>query len=326
MAIYIGIINGKAPSAGVGGVSDADFSNLAVNFLTPGAVGDSDLQVLPQTTANNTVKVKTGKLYAKTPSGGMVYHVNNNADYSPITITNNPSGNPLIGSVYLKIDTVVTPDNLASNVATFGYLAGTPAASPVAPTDAELQTAVGSGNVVVRLADISVVAGFTSAMAIDASMITDKRVVAGFSTASITDGSVTTAKLATNAVTNASIHSFGAGAASVIGANGSGIWPGCSPSSRSVTTTGGNLLISFTFNGLSLSAGNGYIGFVVDNVAYESGNTTNSTATTAMSGCIYLSLPAGTHTFTPYGRNSGSGNFTWAQFNGCEMTVLELKR
>ena len=36
MAHTVKVINGKAPSGGVGGVSDADLSNVAVNFLTSG--------------------------------------------------------------------------------------------------------------------------------------------------------------------------------------------------------------------------------------------------------------------------------------------------
>lgn len=180
MSIFVGIINGKAPSGGSGGVSDADLMNLAVNFLSPGVVGATDVQVVQQATANNTVKVKAGKLYAKNAAGSMVYPVTIDADVTPVTITNNPSGNPLIGAVYLKIDTATTPNNLANNVGSIGYLAGTAAASPVAPTDAELQTAVGSGNVAVRLGEVNVVAGFTSAMAIDSSKITDKRTTAGW--------------------------------------------------------------------------------------------------------------------------------------------------
>lgn len=179
MSLLVSIINGKAPSGGSGGVSDADLTNLGANFFQSGYVAATDLQVQPQGTPNNTVKVKAGKYYAKNAAGTILYMVTVTADFTPITISNNPSGNPLVGSVVLKIDTVTTPDATASNIASFLYVAGTAAASPSAPSDSDLQSAVGGSNVFARLADIDVVAGFTSAMAIDGSKIHDKRTIAG---------------------------------------------------------------------------------------------------------------------------------------------------
>lgn len=161
MAFKIAVINGKQPSSGVGGVTDADLMNLAVNFLSPGVVGANDLVVQQQGTPNMTVLIATGKVYVLNGAGSMMYLGTLDATQN-VTIGNNSSGNPRIDAVVVKIDTSVTPNNIASNVATLVVVPGTPAASPSAPSDSAIQTAVGAGNAFYRLANVTVANGAVS--------------------------------------------------------------------------------------------------------------------------------------------------------------------
>lgn len=145
--------------------------NLAVNFLTKGVVGSGDLLVQQQGTPNMTVLVATGKVYVLNGAGSMMYLGNLTATQN-VTIAANASGNPRIDAVVVKIDTVTTPDNTASNIATLVAVQGTPAASPTAPSDGTIQTAVGAGNAFYRLADVTVANGAAS---ITTANISDKR-------------------------------------------------------------------------------------------------------------------------------------------------------
>ncbi len=181
MTHIISIINGKAPSAGIGGVSDADLSNIAVNFLSAGVVGTNDYKIEQQGTPNMTVKVNTGKAYIFNSALTMAYQSYLDAIGSG-TITANASGNPRIDAVVIKIDTGVTPNNLASNVATIVVVAGTPAASPVAPLDAAIQTSIGAGNAFFRLANVTVANGAAS---ITTANISDTRTFASPTTRTI---------------------------------------------------------------------------------------------------------------------------------------------
>ena len=161
MTFKVGIINGKAPSGGNGGVSDADLSNIAVNFLNPGIVATNDFKVEEQGTPNMTVKVNTGKAYIANSAGSMMYVANLDASVNA-TIASNASGNPRIDAVVIKLDLSVTPDLNAANVASIVVVQGTPAASPSAPNDAAIQTAVGAGNPFYRLANVAVANGAAS--------------------------------------------------------------------------------------------------------------------------------------------------------------------
>lgn len=176
MAHKVAVINGKQPSGGTGGVSDADLSNMGVNFLNKGVVKTNDYKVAAQGTPNMTVQVAAGIAYCFKPDGSNVY-VSNLDTAQNATIGANASGNPRIDSVVIKIDLGVTPNNLADNVATIVVVQGTPAASPTAPSDSAIQTAVGSGNPFLRLADITVANGATS---ITNGNIADQRVAVEF--------------------------------------------------------------------------------------------------------------------------------------------------
>jgi hypothetical protein len=171
MAHKVAIINGKAPSGGTGGVSDADLQNLAVNFFTAGVAGATHYKVEQQTTPDMTVKVAIGKAYVHNSTSSMAYQTELDSVGS-VTIGANASGNPRIDAVVIKVDTVTAPNSTASNITTLVAVQGTPAASPSAPNDSAIQTAVGAGNAFYRLANIAVANGATS---ITTANITDTR-------------------------------------------------------------------------------------------------------------------------------------------------------
>lgn len=171
MAHKVAIINGKQPSGGVGGVSDADLSNVGVNFLTAGISKANDYQVTQQGTPNMTVLVSTGVAYVKKADGSNMYVTNLDAN-ATVNISNNASGNPRIDSLVIKVDLGITPNSAADNVASLIVVPGTPAASPSAPDDTAIQSSVGAGNPFYRLADITVANG---AVSITNANIADKR-------------------------------------------------------------------------------------------------------------------------------------------------------
>lgn len=181
MAHLVSVINGKQPLGGVGGVSDADLSNIAVNFLTAGVVSSSHYLVEQQTTPDMTVKVNTGRAYVFKGDGSMAYETRLDTVVNA-TIGSNASGNPRKDSVVIKIDLAVAPNNFASNVASIAVVQGTPAASPLAPTDSEIQSAVGAGNPFYRLSDLDVANG---AVSIISSNIYDTRALVTFTNQSI---------------------------------------------------------------------------------------------------------------------------------------------
>lgn len=123
---------------------------------------------------NLSVDVDLGRGYFVTTS--MVYHGYSDA-VENLVIGGNSSGNPRIDAVVVYVDKSATPDATASNVLKFTVVAGTAAASPVAPTNVEIQTAIGAGNPFLRLAEVYVANG---ASTIANANITDKRVNAVF--------------------------------------------------------------------------------------------------------------------------------------------------
>ena len=80
-----------------------------------------------------------------------------------ISIDANSSGNPRITAVVIYVDTTATPasDGEGADVVVVGTVNGTPGASPVAPTDSEIQSAIGANNPFIRRANITVASGAT---------------------------------------------------------------------------------------------------------------------------------------------------------------------
>lgn len=172
--MQVGIINGKAPSSGVGGVSDADLLSYVSHFLTKGIVGVGDYLVAPSSLM--VLSVASGFVYVPNSTGSVLYPVSDSTSQSATT-PSNATGNDRISTLVIKIDLSVTPNNFADNVATLVWVNGSSGVTPVASTDAAIQTAVGASNGFIRLADVYVANGATS---ISSGNITDKRVGSAF--------------------------------------------------------------------------------------------------------------------------------------------------
>ena len=131
-------------------------------------VNGSDFQIIEQTVPDLTVLCGIGKAYIV---GDSTYPVRSTADET-VTISANSSGNPRIDALVLYIDLSATPDAESTNVAKLADVIGTPNALPVAPTDGDIEIAVGASNPFIRLANIEVDSGATQILDAD---ITDTR-------------------------------------------------------------------------------------------------------------------------------------------------------
>ena len=109
-----------------------------------------------------------------------------------------------IDTVVAYIDNTVTPstaqiDN-TNNILKFMVVAGTAAATPVAPTDAAIQAAIGAGNPYMPLYNLLLAAGATNVSGIT---LTDRRVImTTINAAQLPDGVISTSKVANNAIDN----------------------------------------------------------------------------------------------------------------------------
>lgn len=119
--------------------------------------------------ANMSVDVAAGRAIVE--GDGNAYPVRN-TDVVNKTITSNASGNPRIDSVVLYIDLAASPDSTVTNVAKLTVVAGTPAASPEAPDDTAIGTAIGASNPYVVLANVTVA---NAASTIEDADISDQR-------------------------------------------------------------------------------------------------------------------------------------------------------
>ena len=134
---------------------------------------DGDFYVEAQSTPNMTVKVNLGYAFIKNSDGSKVFPVRMYSSTENVTITANASGNSRIDAVVLLIDTAETPNAAVTNVAKLGVVAGTPSASPTAPSDNDISTAIGASNPFLRLANVAVGSGVSE---ITNANITDMRV------------------------------------------------------------------------------------------------------------------------------------------------------
>ena len=135
-------------------------------------VAGGDLNVSQQVVPNMSVLVAIGHALLKKSGAEMAYPVRVTAAEN-VTIGANSSGNPRKDAIVLYIDLGASPNADISNVAKLVAVQGTPAASPVVPTDAQIVTAVGAANPYLRLANVAVANG---AISILAASITDARI------------------------------------------------------------------------------------------------------------------------------------------------------
>lgn len=169
-----------------GGTAHPESSVLqqVTDLISVAGVFDANLthfKVIAQAVPDLTVKVQIGRAFVKGTSTN-AYPVRSDTDES-VTVPPNSSGNPRIDAVILYIDLAATANAEATNVAKLIVVQGTPAASPVAPTDGEISTAIGSANPFLRLANVTVASGATS---ITNPNISDTRVTFNINTPTIT--------------------------------------------------------------------------------------------------------------------------------------------
>lgn len=162
---------------GASSMPETSFLQFFTDFIrTPGVLSviGGDFLVEQQASPNMTVKVAVGRAYVKGATTN-AYPVRNDASAN-VTITANASGNPRKDAIVLFIDTAASPNSGATNVATLICIAGTPGASPIAPTDAEINTAL-SSKPFIRLANVTVASGAGSIVTAN---IADARVTIQF--------------------------------------------------------------------------------------------------------------------------------------------------
>lgn len=171
--IYALIRNGMGDRDAGTGAKEDDLLYFSNYFLAQGGIIDTGDLVVTQRAAgaNLSVDIAAGRVFI----GNTDYVVNTDVTKywaglvtaaSPVinrTITANSSGQDRIDIVVIRMDTTEVPDDNASNVIKIEVIAGTPDASPVAPTTPDNAY---------KLAEISVVDGATL---ISNSDITDSR-------------------------------------------------------------------------------------------------------------------------------------------------------
>lgn len=120
--------------------------------------GDS-WKVVENNPQNLSVNVLAGRGYFKKST--MTYHGYSDSVVN-IAINSNNSGNSRIDTVIAYVDLQMTPNSDASNILNFTAIEGLPSSSPQAPSDTEIQNAIGAGNPFIRLANILVNSGASS--------------------------------------------------------------------------------------------------------------------------------------------------------------------
>jgi hypothetical protein len=120
-----------------------------------------------------TVDVRQGYAFIVNSANSMTYPVRLKTEDAQVSITANSSGNSRIDAIVLYIDLGASANAEGTNVATLIAVEGTAAASPSAPTDANISTAIGAANPFLRLANVTVASGETE---IEDAHINDKRV------------------------------------------------------------------------------------------------------------------------------------------------------
>lgn len=119
-----------------------------------------------------SVKVNEGFAFLRKSADDMVYPARLYDGDDSIAISSNASGNDRIDALVLYVDLGVSANADITNVAKLKIVEGTPAASPTAPTDGDIETDIGSSNPYIRIADIEVANGTVSILDAD---ITDQR-------------------------------------------------------------------------------------------------------------------------------------------------------
>ncbi|MEC5150862.1 hypothetical protein [Cryobacterium sp. GrIS_2_6] len=160
-----------------GGSSDEYGTFKALNEAFTGQIFKG-LDVIPNSTPNMTVSVNpgSGRIPTGTSPSDYYYMISHDTTAGESVTIATAAASPRIDYIVAYIDKSVTaavsPVNNANNLLKFAAVAGTPAGSPVVPTTAQIQTAIGAANPYIILANVAVAA---SATTITTPNITDQR-------------------------------------------------------------------------------------------------------------------------------------------------------
>ncbi len=115
-----------------------------------------------QAVPDMSVLINEGYAFLRKLNTDMVYPVRLYDGDGSVNISSNSSGNDRIDAIVVYVDLGQAVDPDINDVVKFMAVAGTPAGSPTAPTDGDIETAIGASNPYHRLADIDVADGAVS--------------------------------------------------------------------------------------------------------------------------------------------------------------------
>lgn len=261
----ISLLSGNGNQTTITGISLA----LSGHFISSGILKKDYLLVTENDTPNNTVKVDIGAAvigfddYTGDQDKFYYFFVDTPEN---VTIGANSSGNPRIDAIVAYVDTANPASDDNDGAGVLIAIEGTPAGSPSAPTDSDIQTELGAGVRWIRLANVEVSNGFSSIVDGD---ITDTRVKARATGNSIYDnndavkgydsGGSIRDLLKLNSGDNIEIGGAGIGninlnntlVSNIINSLGGIIWDGWQPRSETLTYASAT---SFTIAGVDLTA------------------------------------------------------------------------
>lgn len=149
--------------SGVTNHPEETFLQHLTDTVRAGGVIDPETDFLVEEPAGGgrNVDIAAGHAFVK-GSTGSAYPIRNTATITE-AINANASGNPRITAVVLYNDLSATPGatDAGDDVAVIATVDGTPGASPVAPSDSEIQSTIGASNPFIRLANVTVASGAT---------------------------------------------------------------------------------------------------------------------------------------------------------------------
>lgn len=160
----------------MGGGAHSDAAYTAFENAAYGSCVANATSLAVSAGSGMSVRIAAGDGIISTPSSGK--RIQSDA-IETVTISAANATYPRIDSVVVYIDSVIQPttaviDNV-NGILKFAAVAGTPAASPTAPTESMIQAAIGAGNRYMVLADVKVPNGATS---MNTATFTDRRKVA----------------------------------------------------------------------------------------------------------------------------------------------------
>ena len=155
--------------------------------------------------AGMTIKIAAGDGLIST-AGNFARRIQSDAEETVTVTAASPSFNRIDAVVAYIDNSVTTTTSVLDNtndILNFACVAGTAAATPVAPTNAAIQTAIGAGNEYVVLYEVNIPSGATSMN--NATFTRKVRTFSVLDLAMIPDKLITGAKIADNTITSDNI-------------------------------------------------------------------------------------------------------------------------